>query len=86
MFCGILCPMHIIWFLVIGAIAGYLAGHLMRGHGFGLLGNLGIGILGAIVGGFLFSLLGLSAHGTVGELIMSTIGAVVLLWIVAKLT
>ncbi len=78
--------MYLIWFLVIGAIAGYLAGHLMRGHGFGLLGNLAVGIVGAIVGGFLFGLLGLSAHGTLGSLVMSTVGAVVLLWLVAKLT
>jgi uncharacterized membrane protein YeaQ/YmgE (transglycosylase-associated protein family) len=78
--------MYVIWFLIIGAIAGYVAGKLMRGHGFGLLGNLAVGIVGAILGGFVFGLLGLSAHGAIGSLVMSTVGAVVLLWLVAKLT
>jgi uncharacterized membrane protein YeaQ/YmgE (transglycosylase-associated protein family) len=46
--------MDIVWFLIIGLIAGWLAGQLMRGRGFGLIGNLIIGVLGAIIGGYLF--------------------------------
>ncbi len=76
----------ILWYIVIGIGAGYLAGKFMRGHGFGLLGNLGMGILGSVLGGFLFGLLGLSAHGTVGSLVMATAGAIVILWVVARLT
>jgi uncharacterized membrane protein YeaQ/YmgE (transglycosylase-associated protein family) len=78
--------MSIIWFLVIGTVAGYLAGKFTRGRSFGLLGNLLLGIVGAIIGGFLFGLLGLSVHGTVGSLVMATVGAVVLLWIAARFT
>jgi uncharacterized membrane protein YeaQ/YmgE (transglycosylase-associated protein family) len=74
--------MHIIWFLIIGAIAGWLAGKIMKGKGFGLLGNLVIGIVGAFIGGFLFRLVGLAAYGLFGSLIMALVGAIVLLWIV----
>ena len=54
-------PTSLIAFLLIGAVAGWLAGLLMRGGGFGLLGNIVVGIVGAFVGGFLFGLVGLSA-------------------------
>lgn len=50
-------------FLLIGAIAGWLAGLLMKGGGFGLLGNIIVGVLGAIVGGWLFGVLGISVGG-----------------------
>ena len=71
-----------LWFLIIGMIAGWLAGNITKGSGFGLIGDLVVGIIGSFVGGFLFSLSGLSAYGTIGEIIMATIGAIVLLWIV----
>ena len=51
--------MHWLWFLIIGAVAGWLAGKLTRGRGFGLVGDLLIIILGALVGGFLFGLMGI---------------------------
>ena len=70
-----------IWFLVIGALAGWLAGLLTRGQGFGIVGNIVIGIVGALIGGLVFTMLGLSTHGTFGALMVSTIGAVVLLLI-----
>ncbi len=70
-----------LWFLIIGIIAGWLAGNLTDGRGFGLVGNLIVGVIGSFVGGFLFSLLGLNAYGTIGEIITATIGAIVLLWI-----
>jgi uncharacterized membrane protein YeaQ/YmgE (transglycosylase-associated protein family) len=76
-------PTSLIAFLLIGAVAGWLAGLLMRGGGFGLLGNIVIGIVGAFVGGFLFGLVGLSAGGgLVGSLITAVVGAAVLLFIV----
>jgi uncharacterized membrane protein YeaQ/YmgE (transglycosylase-associated protein family) len=74
--------MSIILFLLIGAIAGWLAGNLMKGGGFGLIGNIVVGIIGAFIGGFLFGLLGISAGGIIGSLITATVGAAVLLWIV----
>jgi len=52
--------MHIIWFMVIGLIAGWLAGMITKGRGFGVFINLVVGVLGALLGGFLFGLLGLS--------------------------
>ncbi len=76
-------PTSLIAFLLIGAVAGWLAGLLMRGGGFGLLGNIVVGIVGAFVGGFLFGLAGLSAgSGLVGSLITAVVGAAVLLFIV----
>ena len=69
-------------FLLIGAVAGWLAGNLMKGSGFGLLGNIIVGVIGAVVGGFVFGFLGIQASGIVGSIITSTIGAVVLLFVV----
>ena len=73
--------MHIIWFLLIGLAAGWLAGQIMKGGGFGLVGALVVGVIGALLGGFLFGLLGIHAGGLVGNLVMATIGAIVLLWL-----
>ena len=72
----------LIIFLVIGAVAGWLAGKLMQGSGFGLLGNIVVGIVGALIGGFVFSLLGITAGGLIGSIVMATVGAVLLLYIV----
>jgi len=72
-------------FLAIGAVAGWLAGVILKGGGFGLLVNIVIGILGAVVGGFAFGLLGISAGGILGSIITATVGAVLLLVIVGIL-
>jgi uncharacterized membrane protein YeaQ/YmgE (transglycosylase-associated protein family) len=70
-------------FLAIGAVAGWLAGLLMRGGGFSLLGNIVVGIIGAMIGGFLFGLVGISAGGgLIGSLVTAVAGAAVLLFIV----
>lgn len=69
-------------FLAIGAVAGWLAGTLMKGGGFGLLGNIVVGIIGAVVGGFLFGLLGISSGGLIGSIITATVGAALLLFVV----
>jgi uncharacterized membrane protein YeaQ/YmgE (transglycosylase-associated protein family) len=71
--------MNWIWFLLIGALAGWLAGKITRGRGFGLVGDIIIGIVGALVGGFVFSLIGLQSFGTLGALVTATVGAVILL-------
>jgi uncharacterized membrane protein YeaQ/YmgE (transglycosylase-associated protein family) len=73
----------IVIFLAIGAIAGWLAGILTKGGGFGLLGNIVVGIIGAVVGGFAFGLLGLSSSGLIGSIVTATVGAVILLLIVS---
>ncbi len=69
----------ILWFLVIGIVAGWVAGRITKGRGFGLMGNLIVGVLGALLGGFLFNLVGLAAYGVLGSLITATVGAIVLL-------
>lgn len=74
--------MGFLWFLVIGALAGFIAGKIMKGKGFGLFGNLVVGVIGAFIGGFLFGILGIHAGGFVGSLIMASVGACVLLWLV----
>ena len=72
----------LIFTLIIGALAGFLAGKVMKGEGFGVIGNIVVGVVGAVLGGFLFGLLGVSADGMIGSLITATIGAIVLLGIV----
>ena len=75
--------MNLLWFLIVGLVAGWLAGMLVKGGGFGLIGDLIVGVIGAVLGGWLFSTLGASAGGgLVGSIIVATIGAVVLLFIV----
>lgn len=72
----------VIW-LVIGAIAGWLAGLIVKGYGFGLVGNIVIGILGAVFGGWIFAALGIGPSlGVVGAIIGATIGAVLLLLLI----
>jgi uncharacterized membrane protein YeaQ/YmgE (transglycosylase-associated protein family) len=71
---------NIVWFVLVGLIAGWLAGLLMKGGGFGVLGDIVVGIVGALIGGFLFSSLGIYAGGgLLGAIIVATIGAVVLI-------
>jgi uncharacterized membrane protein YeaQ/YmgE (transglycosylase-associated protein family) len=74
--------MHFLWFIIIGAVAGWLAGTLMKGGGFGLLGDIVVGILGGIIGGWLAGALGIGAGGILGSLLISTGGAVVLILII----
>jgi uncharacterized membrane protein YeaQ/YmgE (transglycosylase-associated protein family) len=69
-------------FLVIGAIAGWLAGVVMKGGGFGLIGDIIVGIIGAVVGGWLFGVLGITAGGLVGAIITAFVGACVLLFVI----
>jgi uncharacterized membrane protein YeaQ/YmgE (transglycosylase-associated protein family) len=71
--------MNWIWFILIGLAAGFLAGAVVKGHGFGLLGNLVVGVIGALLGGFLFGLLGIATTNLIGDLISAFAGAVVLL-------
>ncbi len=74
--------MHLIFFLLIGLLAGWLAGLIMRGGGLGLLGNMVVGVIGAFLGGFLFDALRITVGGFIGSLLTATVGAVVLLFII----
>ncbi|HET9536366.1 MAG TPA: GlsB/YeaQ/YmgE family stress response membrane protein [Mesorhizobium sp.] len=74
--------MEFLWFILIGLVAGWLAGQLMKGGGFGIVGDIVVGVVGALLGGFLFSTLGVSTGGgLIGSLIVATIGACVLLFL-----
>ncbi len=63
---------------IIGGIAGYAAGYVMKGKGFGILGNIAIGVAGALLGGFIFTLLG----GLIAKLVTAFVGAIILLWLI----
>ncbi|PKN37761.1 MAG: GlsB/YeaQ/YmgE family stress response membrane protein [Deltaproteobacteria bacterium HGW-Deltaproteobacteria-2] len=73
----------LITFLAIGAVAGWLAGILMKSGGFSLLGNIIVGIIGSVVGGFAFGLIGITTGGLLGSIFTATVGAVLLLFIVS---
>lgn len=74
--------MEVVWFILIGLVAGWLAGLLMKGGGFGVIGDIVVGVLGALLGGFMFRSLGVSlGAGLLGGMIVATIGAIVLIFI-----
>ena len=75
----------LLWTLLIGGVAGWLAGRLTKGEGFGVIVNIVIGIIGGWIGGFLFGLLGFAAYGLIARLIVATVGAMVLVWIAKKI-
>lgn len=73
--------MEIIWFILVGLIAGWLAGLLMKGGGSGIAGDIVIGMVGALIGGFMFNVSGVSIEGgLLGSVIVATIGAVALIF------
>jgi uncharacterized membrane protein YeaQ/YmgE (transglycosylase-associated protein family) len=77
----------VIWWLVVGLIAGFLASLVMRGGGYGIVGDIVVGIIGAFLGGWLFSLLGVSAGGgLVGSIIVAFVGACILIAILHAVT
>jgi uncharacterized membrane protein YeaQ/YmgE (transglycosylase-associated protein family) len=72
-------PTTLIWFLVIGLCAGWLAAVLVKGGGYGLFGDIVVGVIGAILGGWIFGLLGITTTGLFGLLFTAVVGAVVLI-------
>ncbi|WP_108881841.1 GlsB/YeaQ/YmgE family stress response membrane protein [Anderseniella sp. Alg231-50] len=69
--------------LLVGAVAGWLAGQIMKGYGFGLIGNIVVGIVGAFVAGLIFPAIGVSlGSGIIASIIHSTIGAIILLFVI----
>jgi uncharacterized membrane protein YeaQ/YmgE (transglycosylase-associated protein family) len=75
--------MNFVWFILLGAVAGWLAGQITKGGGFGLIGNIVVGILGAVIGGWLAGILGIGSGSLLGALLIATGGAVVLLFLVS---
>jgi uncharacterized membrane protein YeaQ/YmgE (transglycosylase-associated protein family) len=81
-----LSPMvELLTFLLIGLIAGWLAGQIMRGGGYGLVGDIVVGIVGSLIGGFLFRLFGISVFGSLGAIVMAVIGAMLLIAVLRTL-
>lgn len=73
---------YLVWVVVLGILAGWIAGKIMRGRGFGLLGDLIVGIVGSLLGSFIFGLIGLEAYGLIARLVVAVAGAVILLWVI----
>lgn len=72
---------HLVYPLVIGALAGWISGLITKGKGFGLIGNVIVGIVGALLGGFLFGLIGIYASSLLGQLIFAVAGALLFLYL-----
>lgn len=68
-------------FIIIGIIAGWLAGVIWKGKGFGFVGNLVIGVIGSLIGGVLARFVGFIPQGTIASIITAIIGALILLWL-----
>ena len=69
----------LIIFLVIGAVAGWLAGQIMKGGGFGLVGDIIVGVIGSLIGGWLFGVFGIAVGGLIGSIIAAVVGAIILI-------
>jgi uncharacterized membrane protein YeaQ/YmgE (transglycosylase-associated protein family) len=76
----------LIWWIIVGLIAGWLAGKIMKGKGYGTVVDTVLGMVGAIVGGMILRLLGFySSGGLISSILVATLGAVVLVWLAHKL-
>jgi uncharacterized membrane protein YeaQ/YmgE (transglycosylase-associated protein family) len=73
---------HLLIFLGFGILAGFLAGHIWKGSGFGLVGDLIVGVIGSFIGVWVFGLLNISSSGIIGMLIAAIIGALILLYLI----
>ncbi len=74
--------MSLLWFLIIGLIAGWLAGVIMKGSGYGVLGDIVVGILGAMIGGHVLGWLGVVTYGLIGSLVSALVGAIILIFLI----
>jgi uncharacterized membrane protein YeaQ/YmgE (transglycosylase-associated protein family) len=72
--------------IIIGGLAGWLTGKLMRGEGYGIIVNILLGIAGGVIGSLVFGLIGFKSTGMIGELITSVVGASILVYVVRKLS
>lgn len=72
----------IIWWIIVGLIAGWAAGKIMKGRGYGVLADIVLGIVGAIIGGWVVGMLGLGGGGLIWSILVAILGAVILIWLV----
>ena len=73
--------LHLIWWVVVGLIAGWAAGRIMKGGGYGVVMDIILGIVGAVVGGWLVGFVGIHAGGFISTILVGILGAVLLIWI-----
>ena len=71
--------MHLLWSLLIGGVAGWLASQIMKSAGNGVFVNILLGLIGGLVGGWVFGILGMEAYGLIGRLVVATVGAIILI-------
>jgi len=74
--------MWLLWTILIGIVAGWLAGLIVKGRGMGILIDLVVGVVGSLLGGFIAGIIGLAAYGLIARLLIATLGAVLLLLLV----
>ncbi|HSY91144.1 MAG TPA: GlsB/YeaQ/YmgE family stress response membrane protein [Candidatus Binatus sp.] len=72
---------NLIYWIVVGLVAGWAAGKIMKGGGYGTVMDIVLGIVGAVVGGWLLGMLGISAGGLIGTILVAIVGAVFLIWL-----
>jgi uncharacterized membrane protein YeaQ/YmgE (transglycosylase-associated protein family) len=77
-----LVPGGVIAWLIVGLIAGFLAGKVMRGAGYGLIGDLVVGLIGAFIGGYFSGMFITAAYGFIGSIVVAFLGACLLIWVV----
>ena len=78
--------LHFLWWILVGLIAGWATGKIMKGSGYGTLGDIILGIVGAVIGGWIMQLLGFSGQGgTIYTILIAILGAVILVWIIRKI-
>jgi len=75
----------LIWWLVVGLVAGWATGKIMKGGGYGPIVDIVLGIAGAIVGGHLLGFLGIHGAGLIGSILVATLGACLLVWVARKI-
>lgn len=77
-------PGGVIAWVIVGLIAGFLAGRVMRGRGYGLVGDMVVGLVGAVIGGFVFGLLVTGDYGLLGSIVVAFLGACLLIWVMRQ--
>jgi len=73
--------MEFVWFILIGLVAGWLAGVIMKGGGYGVVGDIVVGVVGALIGGWLFTRMGGTSVGLLGAIVVATVGAIILIFL-----
>jgi uncharacterized membrane protein YeaQ/YmgE (transglycosylase-associated protein family) len=75
----------LVWWIAVGLVAGWAAGKIMKGSGYGPVMNIVLGIVGAVVGGFVLGLIGIHGSGLIGSILVAIFGAVFLIWLSHRL-